>query len=169
MKKNCESCGKEFEAKFERARFCGPICNQRERRHERRNVATCVICGEEYPQKERGDCCGPKCRAEYRKKYHIAWKKNMPQSRLQLAGARCTECPSRDAWGRCGALTRGPHQMDPAVSVRLRGLCPRRHGVRDVIDQWCKRRNNLDLPTLDTHRRVVGVPGVYIDEVQVFE
>lgn len=64
MKKICEECGKEYEAKTSRQRFCsGP------------HKQVCVICGKEFEYnttpREKPHTCSMKCKMEYMKRRNL--------------------------------------------------------------------------------------------------
>ena len=47
MKKNCQQCNKEFEAKRKDAKYCGDACRQAAKRGTPRNVTEPLVTGKE--------------------------------------------------------------------------------------------------------------------------
>lgn len=69
VKKICEMCGKEFEAKIKSAKYCSKNCGQKKWRmlntdisKKTKEAAKCIVCGNEF-KKLRKDhvCCSKKC------------------------------------------------------------------------------------------------------------
>lgn len=141
------------------------------------DARVCIGCG----ISRKGDPTdGPRCISCYRDYKNLYAKKHknelvekgiQPRQKPQaiVKTWHCKQCPSYDKWARCGAVISGEHAGKAAIAVRLSGACPRRHGVRDVLDRWCARKNNLHAEPLDSHRRTVGKPGPYVDEVRCYE
>lgn len=114
----CRFCG---EPKVKKSRCLSIKCTSSRR---------CIVCSEAIPPNWVYTRCHP-CHNEYRRGYAGEYRaKSAPPKPSQ----KCMGCPSRNAFGRCGALTSGPHQMTQAVAVRILQLCPRQHGVRDCLD-----------------------------------
>lgn len=70
-RRTCESCGNEFEAWFERARYCSRKCIDRTRERKYLEAATCPVCGNSFERdryrKSRPETCSRKCGAQWRK------------------------------------------------------------------------------------------------------
>lgn len=66
----CEMCGEEFDAWFDRARYCSRRCINRSSEGKYTVTATCPICGTAYQRdkyRERPITCSRKCGAALRK------------------------------------------------------------------------------------------------------
>lgn len=102
----------------------------------------CMDCGVYL---RLGPSNGPRCyechrkfRLSYEQKYHgrvpgAIYPNRKHKAKPETKACRCRTCPSMNSWGRCGAVVKGPDQWIPAIAVRLKGNCPRQHGIRDVL------------------------------------
>lgn len=65
VRKVCEYCKEEFEAKTKRARFCGDTCKKRQQRaakKEQREKLVCKVCGKEFDVQQGGRIyCSDEC------------------------------------------------------------------------------------------------------------
>ena len=68
--KTCQSCGSEFMAHHERAKYCSRRCINREadkRRNSKLAVRGCPICGQPFKSRLRRKTCSRRCGAAYRR------------------------------------------------------------------------------------------------------
>lgn len=69
-RKTCESCGEEFSAWFDDARYCSRRCINRAREAKYREMAPCPICEAEFSRdryRKRPETCSRKCGAALRR------------------------------------------------------------------------------------------------------
>lgn len=63
--KICEGCNSKFTTNRKRIRFCSKMCaNKNVKKHHKRKVRNCTICGKEFFSKRKRKTCSEKCLKE---------------------------------------------------------------------------------------------------------
>jgi len=67
MISHCLMCDAEFDETVDRGKFCSGRCRGKFYRENKKIVRVCVVCGEEFENKDPTKSCSDKCRKQHRK------------------------------------------------------------------------------------------------------